>query len=199
MAEGGKKFSIKRKKVSIDSNVNSGSDSLGLIFLIGFMGCGKTTLGRKLASRLGYMFMDLDHILEAQEGMTIAQYFSTFGEDAFRKLESEVLKQTNYPEHAVISTGGGLPCFFDNIEWMNTHGKSVYIKLSPTTLADRLENEKEERPLLREKQGEALVAFIAEKLAEREKFYNQATVIADGLSLTAEKVEQLLQQKFTKF
>ena len=179
--------------MSVDNNLKPASAGLGLIFLIGFMGCGKTTLGRKLASRLGYMFMDLDHILEAQVGMTIAEYFSQFGEDAFRKLESDVLKQSPYPEHAVISTGGGLPCFFDNIEWMNAHGKSVYIKLSPKTLAARLENEKEERPLLREKHGEALVAFIGEKLMEREPFYNQATVIADGLSLTAEKVEGLLR------
>ena len=113
-----------------------------LIFLIGFMGCGKTTLGRKLASRLEYDFIDLDHVLEAEVGMSIAEYFSSFGEDAFRKLESEVLKKMDYPEHAVVSTGGGLPCFFDHMEWMNAHGKTVYIKLSPKTLADRLEHEK---------------------------------------------------------
>jgi len=166
----------------------------GLIFLIGFMGSGKTTLGRKLAARLGYPFMDLDHILEAQAGMTIAQYFSEFGEDAFRKLESEVLKQTNYPQHAVVSTGGGLPCFFDNMQWINAHGRSVYIKLPPKTLASRLENEKEQRPLLREKHGEALIGFIADKLVEREHYYSQATFITDGLSLTAEKVEQLLKR-----
>jgi shikimate kinase len=165
----------------------------GLVFLIGFMGCGKTTLGRKLASRLGYMFMDLDHILEAQEGITIAEYFARHGEDAFRLLESEALKHTPYPEHAVISTGGGLPCFFDNMDWMNAHGKTVYIKLSPKTLASRLENEKEERPLLRQHHGEALVNFITDKLREREKFYNKANIIADGLSLTAEKVEQILK------
>ena len=167
-------------------------NSHGLIFLIGFMGCGKTTLGRKLSNRLGYPFMDLDNILEAKVGMTIAQYFSEYGEAAFRKLESEVLQQTDYPEHAVISTGGGLPCFFDNMQWINAHGKSLYIKLSPKTLADRLEKEKEQRPLLREKHGEALIEFIADKLVEREHFYNQATIVADGLSLTAEKVEALL-------
>lgn len=166
---------------------------LGLIFLIGFMGCGKTTLGRKLASRLGYEFIDLDHVLEAQADMTIAEYFSSFGEDAFRKLESEVLKHTKYPEHAVISTGGGLPCFFDNMEWINAHGRSLYIQLSPKTLADRLEHEKISRPLLRDKHGDVLIAFIGEKLLEREPFYNQATVIANGLSLNAEKAVAMLR------
>lgn len=176
-----------------ENNIKSNFDGFGIIFLIGFMGCGKTTLGRKLANRLGYDFMDLDHILEAQEGMTIAQYFAKHGEDSFRKLESEVLKKTNYPEYAIVSTGGGLPCFFDNMDWMNAHGKTIYIKLSPKTLADRLEKEKEERPLLRQHHGEALVAFIADKLTEREPFYSKATIIADGLSLTAEKVEEMLK------
>ena len=166
-----------------------------LIFLIGFMGCGKTTLGRKLASRLEYDFIDLDHVLEAEVGMSIAEYFSSFGEDAFRKLESEVLKKMDYPEHAVVSTGGGLPCFFDHMEWMNAHGKTVYIKLSPKTLADRLEPEKEKRPVLREHGGDDLVVFIAAKLEQRDVFYNQAAIVADGLSLTAEKVEQMLKIK----
>jgi len=156
------------------------------------MGSGKTTLGRKLASRMGYAFMDLDHILEAREGMTIAEYFSRFGEDAFRKLESDVLKQTSYPENAVVSTGGGLPCFFDNMQWMNAHGKTIYIKLAPKILADRLKNERIERPVLNGKHGEELLAFIEEKLAEREKFYNQAAIITDGLSLTADKVVQIV-------
>jgi len=165
---------------------------MGLIFLIGFMGSGKTTLGRKLASRMGYAFMDLDDILEAREGMTIAEYFSAFGEDAFRKSESDVLKHTQYPENAVVSTGGGLPCFFDNLQWMNAHGKTIYIKLAPKILADRLKNERVERPVLNGKQGGELVAFIEQKLAEREKFYNQAAIITDGLSLTADKVVQIL-------
>jgi shikimate kinase len=120
------------------NKTKSPANNLGLIFLIGFMGCGKTTLGRKLASRLDYEFIDLDDIFEEKVGMTITEYFSAFGEDAFRKLESEVLKQTKYPENAVVSTGGGLPCFFDNMDWMNAHGKTIYIKLSPKTLANRL-------------------------------------------------------------
>jgi shikimate kinase len=166
-----------------------------IVFLIGFMGCGKTTLGRKLASRLGYAFLDLDHVLEAQVGMNIAQYFSEFGEDAFRRLESEVLKKTEYPKNTVVSTGGGLPCFFDNMDWMNARGKTVYIRLSPKTLAGRLESEKTKRPLLNEKHGEHLVKFITEKLEERESFYAKAKIIADGLGLNAEKAEQLLKIK----
>lgn len=157
------------------------------------MGCGKTTLGRKLASRLVYEFIDLDHVFEAAKGTTIADYFAKYGEDAFRREESKTLKSHAYPAKAIVATGGGLPCFFDNADWMNAHGKTVYIKLTPKTLADRLENEKDQRPLLRERHGEALISFIAEKLEEREPFYNKAKIIANGLSLTAEKVEELLK------
>jgi shikimate kinase len=162
------------------------------IFLIGFMGSGKTTLGRKLAARMNYEFIDLDHKLEQQVELSIAEYFSFFGEDSFRKLEKEVLRKTQYPENVVISTGGGLPCFFDNMDWMKANGKVVYLNLSPKTLADRLEAGKEERPLLQDKHGEALVAFIEKKLEEREPFYAQANIIADGLSLTAERLELIL-------
>jgi shikimate kinase len=165
---------------------------MGCIFLIGFMGCGKTTLGRKLAARLNYTSIDLDHLLEEQAGMSVAEYFASFGETAFRLAEAEVLKNTAYPENAVISTGGGLPCFFDNMQWMKAKGQVVYIKLSPKTLANRLEHGKEERPLLRDKQGDELVNFISTKLAEREAFYMQAQVIADGLNLTADKVVEVL-------
>jgi len=171
---------------------NENNKSAGLIFLIGFMGCGKTTLGRKLASRMNYPFIDLDHVLEAKAGMTIAEYFSTHDEDAFRKLESEILKQTDYPKNAIVSTGGGLPCFFDNMDWINAHGRSIYIQLPPKTLAQRLSNEKNKRPLLRDKTGDELVAFIDQKLSEREKFYKKASIIADGHSLNAERAEIML-------
>jgi shikimate kinase len=156
-------------------------------FLVGFMGCGKTTWSRKLAAKLGYEFIDLDHALEAQMGMSIAEYFSSFGEDAFRKLESDVLKQTEYPENVVVSTGGGLPCFFDHMEC-----KTLYIKLSPKTLADRLENSKTIRPVLQGKKGDDLVEFITGKLAERESFYQQAHHHIDGIDLSVEKLEEAI-------
>lgn len=165
---------------------------MGLIFFTGFMGCGKTTWSRKLATHLGYEFIDLDHVLEEQAGMTIAEYFSSFGEEAFRRLESDVLKQTVYPSNTVVSTGGGLPCFFDNMDWMNTHGKTVYIQLSPKTLVDRLEKGKAKRPLLRDKHGDELLNFIASKLSEREPYYLQAQYIANGIEMNVEYLEQLI-------
>ena len=97
---------------------------MSLVFLVGFMGCGKTSWGRKLAAGLGYDFIDLDHVLEANTGITIAEYFSTHGEEEFRKLEAKILKETPYPQNTIVSTGGGMPCFFDNMDWMNAHGKT---------------------------------------------------------------------------
>jgi shikimate kinase len=161
----------------------------GLIFLVGFMGCGKTTWAKKLAAKLECDFMDLDHVLEAKVGMSIPEYFTAHGEAAFRQLESDVLKLTEYPANVIVSTGGGLPCFFDNMDWMNSHGKSIYIKLSPKTLGDRLENAKTVRPVLQGKKGEELVTFITEKLAVREGFYNRATFIIEGIDMSVEKLE----------
>ena len=162
------------------------------IFLIGFMGCGKTSWGKKLASGLGYDFIDLDHVLEARAGMTIAEYFSAHGEEEFRKLESEILKTTKYPENAIVSTGGGLPCFFDHMNWMNSHGQTLYIQLSPKALASRLENPKTARPVLQGKKGDELVTFIEHKLAEREGYYLQATHTINGLDLSVEKLVEVI-------
>ncbi len=179
----------------MDNEIDNSSHKPNWVFFIGFMGCGKTTWSRKLANHLGYEFVDLDHLLEEQLGMTIAEYFSSFGEESFRKLESDILKQTKFAENAIISTGGGLPCFFDHMEWMNANGKTVYIKLSPKTLVDRLEKGKAKRPLLRDKHGDELLQFITDKLAEREGFYLQASHIADGISLSVEGLEALIQSK----
>ncbi len=156
------------------------------------MGCGKTTWGRKLAAHLGYEFIDLDHVLQDKVGTTIAEYFTANGEDAFRKLESSLLKETDYAENTIVSTGGGLPCFFDNLQWMNANGKTLYIKLSPKTLAERLENSKTVRPVLQGKKGDELVTFIAEKLAEREGYYLQATHSINGIDLSVEKMADVL-------
>lgn len=162
------------------------------IFLIGFMGCGKTTMGRKLAQYLGYDFIDLDKLIEAKAGMSIPEYFQKYGEDAFRIFERDTLQKHNYSDKTVISTGGGAPCYFDNINWMNENGTAVYMALSPRLLANRLENAKTERPLIKGLKGENLVNFISQKLSEREVFYKKAKHVVSATDLTAEKFAEYI-------
>ncbi|MGI4751795.1 MAG: shikimate kinase [Janthinobacterium lividum] len=164
---------------------------MSLVFLIGFMGCGKTTHGRKLANFLKLGFVDLDEVFEQQHG-PISQYFEAFGEEKFRQTESQLLKNTTYPKNAIVSTGGGLPVFFDNLDWMKQHGTVIYLQVPPGIIAYRMENAKTERPLLQHKTGEELLQFITQKLAERELFYLQAEIVADGVGLTPRKMADLL-------
>lgn len=158
------------------------------IFLIGFMGCGKTTLGKKLAAKMGYHFIDLDHRIEEITGGTVATYFSENGEEAFRQLESNTLKSSDYPENCVIATGGGTPCYFDNMEWMNNNGTTVYIQMSPNALARRLEGGIAKRPLLQGLSGQALVDFIAGKLEDRLSYYERSELIMSGMNITADAI-----------
>lgn len=152
------------------------------------MGCGKTTLGKKLANKLAYAFVDLDHEIETKINMTIAEYFAKNGENAFRKLERDILQGFEYQENTVVSTGGGMPCFFDNLAWMNKNGTTVYIKMDAKALSKRLEGGKDQRPLLKDLDETGMIHFIETKLAEREPFYNQAKIIVNGVNLSAEKL-----------
>ena len=156
------------------------------------MGCGKSTLGKKLASKLNYAFIDLDKIVEEIAEMTIAEYFKEYGELKFRELESDILQSTEFPEQAVIATGGGAPCFYNNMEWMNENGATVYISMSPRALADRLKGSQSERPLIKDLDGEELVDFIAEKLEARKPFYDKAKYIINGIDISPEKVMKVL-------
>ena len=141
-----------------------------------------------MAQKLGYTFADLDERLAAQCGKTIPELFANLGEAEFRKLEQEVLHQTIADEDIVVSTGGGTPCFFDNMAWMNTQGKTVYMHLDAKALASRLEHAKSPRPLLAGRKGEELLYFIEEKLTERQAFYQQANMMVSGIDLTPEKL-----------
>jgi shikimate kinase len=144
------------------------------IFLIGFMGSGKTTVGKKLAAKLAYDFIDLDAAIEKEEGMYIRDIIAERGEPYFREAESKVLKQLDLSDK-VISTGGGTPCFFDSMEWMRAQGTVVYIELDEAALYSRLKTTNlEHRPLLKGLDDEGLKAFIHDKLTEREPFYTQA-------------------------
>jgi shikimate kinase len=158
------------------------------VFLVGFMGSGKTTIGKKLANYLTCDFIDLDKSIETKVGMSIVQYFELHGESAFRDLEREVLQKTDFPENVIIATGGGAPCYADNMSWMNENGLVAYLSLSPKALASRLENSKTDRPLIRNLKGDELEVFISAKLAEREPFYNQSKFVVSASDLTAERL-----------
>ena len=158
------------------------------IFLIGFMGSGKSTIGRKLANYLQYDFVDLDKLIENKAGMSIAEYFSKNGEESFRELERDTLQQTEFNVNTVIATGGGVPCHFDNMDWMYKEGKVVYLSMDPKALADRLKHSKVSRPLIKDLSQEELVEFITQRLVSRDVFYKKAHCIVSGLDLTAEKL-----------
>ncbi len=151
------------------------------VYLIGFMGSGKSTLGRWLADAMdGWTFLDLDHYIEHKYHKTIPQIFEEKGEDAFRKMEETCLNEVSAFEKVIIGAGGGTPCFFDNMNVMNKTGLSIYLQLSPQAIYDRLQTSKSQRPLIAGKDGAELLQFIADKLAERESFYKQANLIADA-------------------
>ncbi len=138
------------------------------------MGAGKTTLGKVLAESLGLPFYDLDWYIESRMMKTVPQLFAERGEEGFRKVEHNMLHEVAEFEDVVISCGGGTPCFYDNMEYMNAQGDTVYLKASPEVLYAHLQMGKVERPLLKNKTREEMQAFIQEQLAEREKYYTKA-------------------------
>ena len=153
------------------------------IFLIGFMGCGKTTLGKKLAKHLNYNFIDLDSYIEKTTNKTITEIFENKGEKTFRIVEKESLMEVCKKDNLVIATGGGTPCFFDNMQKILDSGKAIYLKMEIEDLLERLETEKSQRPLIENKSAKELDNFIRNKLSEREYFYKISNYILQGKSI----------------
>jgi len=143
------------------------------IILIGFMGSGKTTMGKKLAKKLNYSFLDVDKEIENLVGMSIPKIFETKGENYFRTLEKQFVEKIDV-NNTVISTGGGLPCFNNNIEYLNKIGVTIYLKYSAIELFERLKLEIENRPVLKGKSNEELLLFIEELLNKRKSCYEKA-------------------------
>jgi shikimate kinase len=160
------------------------------IFLVGFMGCGKSTKAKQLANLLDCSVIDIDAVIVEEQGMSINDYFAAHGEDAFRALEQNVLNTYRYPDTCVVATGGGLPCFFDNMEWMNENGITVYLEMTPPQLVSRL-GKREKRPLIKDMDDEQLLVFITNKLAERNPFYAKSRLIVNSFDLDA---KDLLEQ-----
>lgn len=169
------------------------------IFLIGYMGAGKTTLGRALATALGLTFIDLDNYIEERFRKSIAQIFAEKGEEGFRDLERRMLHEVGEFEDVIISTGGGTPCFFDNVEYMNAQGTTVYLDVPQERLFIRLSIARQKRPLIKDKNDDELRTFIAEQLAKRSPYYSKAqhTFVADRLEDRSQidmSVEKFCQQ-----
>ena len=162
------------------------------IFLIGFMGSGKSTLGSGLARKIGYDFVDMDHLIEETAGMTIPGIFSEHSEAVFRKWERDILLELCQRENVVVSTGGGAPSHGDMMSVMNDHGATVYISLPPAALKDRLIHSKTERPLIKGKTEQELLEFIKSLLEKRKPYYNQAHFIIDGINLEVDTLVKVL-------
>lgn len=163
------------------------------IVLIGFMGCGKSTLGRPLARALGYGFVDLDHHIEQCEGQTISEIFAQHGEQAFRSLESRYLREVLEREDIVISAGGGTPCFNDNMDYLATCATTVYIKLSPEMLVSRLEGAHTPRPLIRGKSHDELLEYVRHTLCDRERYYDRASIVVDNPARDVTRIINILK------
>lgn len=149
------------------------------IILIGYMGAGKTTVGKALAAELGLRFYDLDWYIESRMRKTVAQLFAELGEEGFRRIERNMLHEVAEFEGVLISCGGGTPCFYDNMQYINQQGLTLYLKASPEVLYKHLKMGKSVRPLLLNKTPEEVQRFISEQLKAREQFYMRAQFTLD--------------------
>jgi shikimate kinase len=168
------------------------------VYLVGFMGSGKSFIGQQLATLLEYLFVDTDNLIENTEGSSVAELFEKIGETAFRKIESDRLKGLSKWDNIIVATGGGAPCFYDNMQFINDSGITVYLKTNPQLLLKRLLPEIDKRPLLKGKTEAELLSFIESKVAEREAFYGQADIIIHQEDNEQNIVQDILKAIYKK-
>jgi len=158
------------------------------IYLIGYMGSGKSTIAAALSQRLSWDWIDIDDVISTRSGLSIPEIFRRYGEDDFRSLETSALRRTIEDDHLIIATGGGAPCYNENLQLMKESGELVYLQCHSNTLEERLSDEAHLRPLIASLSKKELPDYIQKHLARREEFYMQADYIitADG------EVEQIV-------
>ncbi len=163
------------------------------VFLVGYMGAGKTSLGKRLANKLSLQFLDLDLYIEEREGYTVREIFQNEGESYFRKVEHSIIQSICSDDTKwLVSTGGGTPCFHENMELMNSSGVTVYLKTSPEALHERLVKAKQKRPLLENRSNDEMLSYIQRHLIERMPYYEQSSITVDALSINAAKLQELV-------
>ena len=170
------------------------------IVLIGYMGSGKTTVGKALAKEIGLPFYDLDWYIENRMRKKVSQIFAERGEEGFRLIEHNMLHEVAEFEDVIISCGGGTPCFFDNMDYLNQQAQVVYLRCEPEVLRQHLLMGKGDRPLLKGKTPEELISYISEQVAYREQFYTKARYTLDvslmdnyeKIAITIDKLKHLL-------
>ena len=160
------------------------------VILVGYMGCGKSTLGKKLANRLNVPFIDSDEEIEKINQKSIGEIFGTVGESGFREIEKEFISSFNPDEEFVLATGGGLPCYEKNMRLLNELGLTFYLERSAKELVQRLLNAKAKRPLIDGLSNSDLLSYIEDKLSEREEYYRQATFVLSREEQTVDAIEK---------
>lgn len=160
------------------------------IFLIGFMGSGKTTLGKEISKDLDLKFIDLDAYIENKIGMTIIDIFNNKGEEKFRIIEKECLIELSTEENIVIATGGGTPCFYNNMQKILDCGISIYLKTEIEDLLKRLEKDRKVRPLIQNKSINEIKTYIKNQLPKRDNFYKQSDYTIDAKDISVEIIKE---------
>ena len=167
------------------------------IYLIGYMGSGKSTLGRILAGELGLSWIDLDKIFEERYKIGIPAFFSKYGENAFRELEQKLLEDFSKIPDIVVSTGGGLPCFYNSMDLMNKTGLTIYLEAEPELLLIRIEPSARKRPLFNQMQGENTLQKITEHLKTREPFYKLAKITIDAANPDMDELTLIIKEYYS--
>lgn len=162
------------------------------VYILGFPGSGKSTIAKRLASYLKCEFADTDKLIEQNTGMSVSEYFARYGQNAFREIEQQVLQRTADMQHTIVAVGGGTPCYYHNMEFMNSHGVTVYLQMNDKALYSRLKNHTSYRPLMAEEAH--LQQYITSTLQEREPYYMQARIHVSGLSVNISLLADAIRQ-----